>query len=186
MTIVENCEFESFLQPWKNTDIPAACRHITLKNNFIGFALNLHWSHLFKRCPNTDAINSVMELVMIFFYGNSNVERGFSVNKESVVENMKEETLIAQRLVYDAVMDHGKYVGSIDISKSLIHSYKNARTLLTEETKKREREKLENKVCESKKKKLDLEAKIAKVKQNATKEVEALTEEINSLNNIKL
>ncbi|GBN04523.1 hypothetical protein AVEN_135895-1 [Araneus ventricosus] len=89
---------------------------------------------------------------------------------------MKEETLIAQRLVYDAVMDHSKDVGSIDISKSLIHSYKNARSHLTEETKKREREEQENKVRESKKKKLDLERKLDL----------ALTEEINSLNNTKL
>ncbi|GBM48027.1 hypothetical protein AVEN_34357-1 [Araneus ventricosus] len=149
------------------------------------------WSRLFKRCPNTDDINSVTELVMIFFYGNSNAKGGFSVNKECVVENMKEETFIAQRLVYDAVMDHGKDVRSIDIRKSLIHSYKNARSRLTKETKKREKEELENKVRESKKKKLDLErkeleAKIAKVKQNATKEVEVSTEEINSLNNTKL
>ncbi|GBN16715.1 hypothetical protein AVEN_49358-1 [Araneus ventricosus] len=132
-----------------------------------------------------------MEIVMMFFHGNSNVEPGFSVNKECVVENMKEETLIAQRLVYDAVMDHGKDVGSIDIRKSLIHSNKNARSRLTEETKKREREELENKVRESKKQKLylerkELESKIAKVKQNAKKEVEALTEKVNSLNSTKL
>ncbi|GBM82126.1 hypothetical protein AVEN_20648-1 [Araneus ventricosus] len=104
---------------------------------------------------------------------------------------MKEETLIAERFVYDAVMNHGKDVGSIDIGKSLIHSYESARSRLTEETKKREREELEKKVRESKKKKLylerkELEAKISKVKQNATREVEALTEEINSLNNTKL
>ena len=36
---------------------------------------------------------------MILSHGNANVERGFSVNSEYLVENMKNETLIAQRLI---------------------------------------------------------------------------------------
>ncbi|KAG9353162.1 hypothetical protein JZ751_017738 [Albula glossodonta] len=32
---------------------------------------------------------------------NANVERGFSINKESTVENQKERSLVAQRLIVD-------------------------------------------------------------------------------------
>ncbi|GBL84560.1 hypothetical protein AVEN_99516-1 [Araneus ventricosus] len=195
-TLEEHRHISSLLADQAEKQFHLICSESALQEELKAFSCHTQrvdqfWSHLFKRYTNTDAIQSVMEMVMIFFHGNSNVERGFSVNKECVVDNMKEETLIAQRLVYDGVMDHGKDIGNMDISKSLIHSYKNARSRLTEETKKREREDLENKVHKSKKRKLylekkELEFKIAKIKENATKEVEALTEEINSLNNTKL
>jgi len=42
-------------------------------------------------------------MVLILSHGNAAVESGFSVNKELLVENMEEETIVAQRVVFDAI-----------------------------------------------------------------------------------
>ena len=47
-----------------------------------------------------------MESVIIVFVlsqGESDVERGYSVNKEMLVENLGKSSLITQRLIYDAI-----------------------------------------------------------------------------------
>lgn len=38
-----------------------------------------------------------LKTIFILFHGNAAVERGFSVNKECISENMKKELLIEQR-----------------------------------------------------------------------------------------
>ena len=37
------------------------------------------------------------------YHGQSDIERGFSVNKDIATANMKEETIVAYRKVYDGV-----------------------------------------------------------------------------------
>ena len=49
----------------------------------------------------------VAKLILILSHGQASVERGFSVNKQLTVENKKENTYSAQRLVYDAVKQAG-------------------------------------------------------------------------------
>ena len=66
-----------------------------------------------------------METVLILSHGNANVERGFSINKESVFENMSQETLVAHRGVYDAVIANGG-VDKVPITSFLIHAVRNA------------------------------------------------------------
>ena len=56
---------------------------------------------------------NVMMFVFTMFYGQSNVERGFNINDDIVVENLKKESLIAQQLIYDHI--HVKVVGVHDI-----------------------------------------------------------------------
>jgi len=41
--------------------------------------------------------------MLSLFHGNAAVERSFSINKECLVENLLEDSLVAQRVVYDAV-----------------------------------------------------------------------------------
>ena len=48
------------------------------------------------------------------FHGQSNVERGFNINNDIVVENLKKELLIAQLLMYDHM--HVKDVGAYEIA----------------------------------------------------------------------
>ena len=58
------------------------------------------WRDLLLRHRDHSAVEKVMKIVMILSHGNANLERGFSINGECLVENMKNETLISQRRVY--------------------------------------------------------------------------------------
>ena len=42
----------------------------------------------------------ICKLIFTLSHGQSNVERGFSVNKEILQENLKEKSLVAQRILY--------------------------------------------------------------------------------------
>ena len=48
-----------------------------------------------------------MSFSLYFQTGNAHVESGFSVNADMLVENLKEESLIAQRRVYDSIVANG-------------------------------------------------------------------------------
>ena len=50
---------------------------------------------------------SVVCLVLMLSHGNASVESGFSVNSDMLVENLHEDSLVAQRTVYDAVKSKG-------------------------------------------------------------------------------
>jgi len=62
---------------------------------------------------------SVHKCVLVLSHGNANVESGFSVNGGILVENLHEESLIAQRQVYDAVLACGG-VAAVEVDKSLL------------------------------------------------------------------
>ena len=50
--------------------------------------------------PRSEKLQRTVKLLLIMSHGQATVGRGFSVNKEVECENMKEKTLVAQRLVY--------------------------------------------------------------------------------------
>ena len=52
-------------------------------------------------------------------HGNTTVESGFSINGDMLVENLHEESLVAQRVVYDAIQSAGG-IKSIQIDRSLL------------------------------------------------------------------
>lgn len=43
----------------------------------------------------------VLKIIITLSHGQASVERGFSVNKSLLVENLAPKSLIAQRIVYD-------------------------------------------------------------------------------------
>ena len=48
------------------------------------------------------------------------VEGGFSINKDLLVNNMLEETVVAQRVVFDAIWNAGMEISSIDITPKMV------------------------------------------------------------------
>ncbi|KAI8772163.1 mediator of RNA polymerase II transcription subunit 2 [Biomphalaria glabrata] len=50
-----------------------------------------------------------MRGILILSHGQAQVERGFSVNKETMCINMIERTLIAKRLIYDSIKAIGGF-----------------------------------------------------------------------------
>ncbi|KAL2102125.1 hypothetical protein ACEWY4_001293 [Coilia grayii] len=77
---------------------------------------------LFKHMGNKPEWKNLWDLVrkvLLLSHGQASVERGFSVNREIEVENMKERTLVAQRII----SDHVSYVGgltNVSITKELL------------------------------------------------------------------
>lgn len=81
-------------------------------------------------------LHTFLKKIFILFHGNSAVERSFSVNKDFLVENLTENSLIAQRSVHDAVENAGGFE-KINISEGMILEFKNASAKRVEALKKK-------------------------------------------------
>lgn len=64
----------------------------------------------------------VCKIVFILSHGQAAVERGFSINKELLVENLQRVSLICQRLVCDYIIESGKEISEIPLSNDLLKS----------------------------------------------------------------
>ena len=56
---------------------------------------------------------------MLLSHGQPSVERSFSVNKELVVENQQEQTLVARRIIRDHILQ-ANGVTSVDITRDMV------------------------------------------------------------------
>ena len=65
-------------------------------------------------------------MLLVLSHGQATVERGFSINKEVIVENQHVESLVARRLIKDYI-HVVKGVENVDISRSMIVSVRDAR-----------------------------------------------------------
>jgi len=64
--------------------------------------------------------------LLLLSHGQASVEHGFSINKEISVENMAEQTLIAQRVIKDHLINVGGAT-KVLLSKELLASASSAR-----------------------------------------------------------
>ena len=83
--------------------------------------LDLLYMNLFSRHVE---LREVIKLVILSL-GNAGVESGFSANEEIVVENMSEGSLVAQRLVFDDVMNEGG-ISNVDVNRNKLKFVNNA------------------------------------------------------------
>ena len=83
--------------------------------------LDLLYMNLFSRHVE---LREVVKLVILSL-GNAGVESGFSANEEIVVENMSEGSLVAQRLVFDDVMNEGG-ISKVDVNRNKLKFVNNA------------------------------------------------------------
>ena len=84
-------------------------------------SLDLLYMNLFSRHVE---LREVVKL-MILSLGNAGVESGFSANEEMVVENMSESSLVAQRMVFDDVMNEGG-ISNVDVNRNNLKFVNNA------------------------------------------------------------
>ena len=66
----------------------------------------------------------IFKIVFTLSHGQVSVERGFSINKELLVENLEEESVVCQRMVYDHVSSIGKPINQIQITSAMMKSCK--------------------------------------------------------------
>ena len=82
--------------------------------------LDVFYSKIFAGDEKQVPLWKVVKMVLILSHGNTAVKSGFSVNKELLVKNVEEDTIVAQRIVFDAIRVVGMDVMKIDISKKMI------------------------------------------------------------------
>lgn len=68
----------------------------------------------------------VIKIVLLFSHGQASVERGFSVNKAIEVENLKENSYVSQRLVYDYAKTY-THLHDLEITNDMRKSVSSAR-----------------------------------------------------------
>ena len=64
------------------------------------------FTHLGKK-PRFEELWSLVKLPLMLLHGQSQVERGFSINKDITSTNMGAETLISFHRVHDGIQSHG-------------------------------------------------------------------------------
>ena len=90
--------------------------------------------------PDYTALWGVCKLVFIISHGQAQTERGFSINKQVTDVNMEEDSLIAQRLIYDSIKRSGSAAGEFPITKDLRKSCKLSRSRMQLDVEKKKEE----------------------------------------------
>lgn len=133
-------------------------------------------------CKAKDELLRIVQIVCCLSHGNASVERGFSVNNECLFENMREESLITRRIVYDTVKQKGG-VEKLDIPKSLLLGVRNSHSRYVEDIKQRKIKDKQDLEALSNKRKMEqeareLEAKKINLLESAQREAAALEDKI--------
>lgn len=147
--------------------------------------LDHFWSNAFL--INNISENSIafIKKICTLSHGNASVERGFSVNKECLIDNLKEESLVGQRIVWSAIKLAGG-LENIEISKEMILCVRNARSYYMETLEQKKKEEKELEIAKQKNKRSAEELKELKEKkkqllETTQKAVEQIDSEIKLL-----
>ena len=84
--------------------------------------------------PKKDEFKNFWKICICIFipsHGQSQVERRFNINKNTLQENLQEKSLIGRRLIYDEVKASGKQPHNFEISNGLVLNYKTAHARYT-------------------------------------------------------
>ena len=128
---------------------------------------------------------SVFPIVFILSHGNARVESGFSVNADMLVENLKKESLIARRKVYDSIVASGGAL-NVNITSGKL-TYARQSHSRYQECLKQKREKATNEEKKAKERKRaaeqtkELEEKRSKIKETLQQELTYIERVISEL-----
>ena len=110
-----------------------SCAKAKLNEKFEKFTENGNhlgdfYSHINSQDKSYKDLWFVIKIVFIFSHVQASVESGFSINSSIMVENLQEESLVAQRFVYDSTNSLGgiKKNDSILINNKMLKSVKDA------------------------------------------------------------
>jgi hypothetical protein len=109
--------------------------------------VDIFYSEQLKSFPK---LFSLIKMLLVLSHGQASVERGFSVNKEVEVENLMKQSVVAQRVVCEAVKSAGgvseiKLVNELMTSCSLARQRYTAHLEKAKELKKSEEQKQKRK-----------------------------------------
>ena len=78
--------------------------------------------------PSFGSLTKVVKTLLILSHGQTQVERGFSINSELLVDNLSNESLIAQRIITDHMRQKGLQSHEVNIPQALLMHVKCARS----------------------------------------------------------
>ena len=81
-------------------------------------AVNVFLSNFVHKIPKYKVFWNVCCSIFVLSNGQSAVERGFSINKELLVQNLQEKSLVSQRMVYDHI--NSKKITSMNTNSLVI------------------------------------------------------------------
>jgi len=140
--------------------------------------------NLIKTNHNWNFLWLIVRRLLILFHGQAAVESGFSINKDLLLENMSETSVIAQRVVYNAVKN-GVLQSPIttEMVESVRYASKRRRLHLIEQREK------ENKEKEAKKRKNELDIELQSIEHESARlqdHIKELNEKATALKAAKL
>ena len=144
-------------------------------------AVDVFLSNFLCKIPKYKVFWKLCTIIFVLSRGKSAVERGFSIKKELLVENLQEKSLVSQRMVHDHNSTNRININEYELPSDLLKSCKlsNRRyNAALEETKKQE------KICTvaRKRKLIDEDIQIAKKKKDeVTKCIEVLKTDADKL-----
>ena len=104
-------------------------------------AVDVFLSNFLHKIPKYKVFWKVCSIIFVLSHGQSAVERGFSINKELLVENLQEKLLVSQRMVFDHINSNKINISEYELPSYLLKSCKLSNynyNAALEETKKRE------------------------------------------------
>lgn len=150
--------------------------------------LDEFWASLLsKPAQGNENLRSFVRKILVLSHGNATLERGFSINDECLVENLHEQSLVAQRIVYDAISAVGG-VAEIEITSSMLQYAKNAHAVYTKCLQDKQNQKSLEELTKQRKREAasaikELEAKKKRIQASAESEIEAIDKQVRELRN---
>ena len=87
------------------------------------------YGKLLSRSKDFAELWFIVRQVLILSHGNARVESGCSINKSLLQENMKNESLVAQRTVFDVIQHDGGYL-KVNILQDMLCYVRNSAKLM--------------------------------------------------------
>lgn len=143
--------------------------------------------HLLRDLMGSDGdyadIWECVKILLIFSHGNAFVESGFSINKDMLVENQREASLVALRRVHDYISYHGGNVLDAPIDDTMLTyargSHSRYKTYLEQEREKeKEVKSLSKTQMEEKKRQREELTELQTKKKKLEEEMDKLNKEI--------
>ena len=129
-------EFPKFLRVCKEN------RHDFLNFDSDNDRLDTFYSSHIENMKSTEKVAEVLKIVLTLSHGKASVERGFSVNKSLLVENLSAKILISKRIVYDHMNFHNLTPENFIINSALRKSVRNAKNEYEKYLEEKRKEKL--------------------------------------------
>ena len=108
-------------------------------------SLDEFFMRYFDGTSRFSTLQEIFKFVLILSHGQSAIERGFSVNKNILVENLEEKGLISQRIIIDHMRAKDLKPTTIPVTKDLLVAVKNSHRKYTEDLAEKKKQELKNK-----------------------------------------